>query len=52
MKLKAWREVPATTERRGAKGPMKVSRTQMWVDLIKAGEMKEKLDGKPNKILL
>ena len=31
---------------------MKVMRTQMWVDLIKAGADKEKLDRKSNKILL
>ena len=50
--MKAWREVQAMTERRGAKGPVKVSRTQMWVDLIKAGVVKEKLDGQPSRILL
>ena len=31
---------------------MKVSRIQMWVDLIKAWVVKEKLDGQPNRILL
>ena len=31
---------------------MKVSRTQMWVNLIKARVVKEKLDGQPNRILL
>lgn len=40
-------QVWATTERRGIKGPMKVSRTQMWVDLIKAGVVKENLMGSP-----
>lgn len=34
------------------KGPLKVWRTQVWVDLIKAGVVKEKLDGQPNQILL
>ena len=33
--IRAWKEVQATTKRRGAKGPMKVLRTHMWVDLIK-----------------
>ena len=50
--IRAWGEVWAMTERRGAKGPVKVSRTQMWVDLIKARVVKEKLNGKPNRILL
>ena len=39
-------------ERRGAKGPVKVLRTQMRVDLIKASVVKEKLDGQPNRILI
>ena len=39
--IRARREVQAMTERRGAKGPVKVSRTQMWVDLIKARVVKE-----------
>ena len=50
--IKAWKEIQATTERRGTKGRMKVSRLQMWVDLIKAGVVKEKLDGQPYRILL
>ena len=49
--IRALREVRAMTERRGAKGPVKVSRTQMWVDLIKAGVVKEKLKRQPNRIL-
>ena len=40
------------TERRSAKGPMKVSRMQTWVDLIKSGVLKEKLNGQPSRILL
>ena len=31
---------------------MKVTRTQMWVDLIRAGADRRKLDGKSNRILL
>ena len=31
---------------------MKISRIQMWVDLIKARVIKEKLDGQPKRILL
>ena len=50
--IRAGKEVWAMTERRGEKGPVKVSRTQMWVDLIKAGVVKEKPDGQPNRILL
>ena len=50
--IRARRKVQAMTERRSAKGPMKVLRTQMWVDLIKARVVKEKLDGQPNRILL
>ena len=49
--IRKWKEVQATTERRGAKGPVNVSRTQMWVDLVKAGIVKEKLDGQPNKMM-
>ena len=49
--IKAWKGVWATTERRGAKGPTKVLSIQMWVDLIKLGAVKEKLDGKASKIL-
>lgn len=42
----------SATERKSLKGPVKVMRTHMSVDLIKAGTDKEKLDGKSNKILL
>ena len=35
--IRTWKEVQATTERRGAKGPMKVLRTQVWIDLIRSG---------------
>ena len=49
--IRKWKEVQATTERRGAKGLVNVSRTQMWVDLVKAGIVKEKLDGQPNKMM-
>ena len=50
--IRAWKDVQAMTESRGAKGPLKVSRTQMWVDLIKAGIVKGKLDGQSNRIML
>ena len=49
--IRAQKEVRAMTERRGAKGSVKVLRTRMCVDLIKAGAVKEKLDGQPNRIL-
>lgn len=48
----AWKGVWFATERKSLKGPVKVIMTQMWVDLIKAGGDREKLDGKSNKILL
>ena len=47
-----WKEKQAMTERRGTKFPVNVSRSQMWVDLIKAGVVKENLNGQPNSILL
>ena len=47
--IRAWKEVWATTERRGAKGPMKISRTQMWVDLTKVMVVKEKFDRQPTE---
>ena len=50
--IRAQKVVQAMTERRVAKGPGKVSRTQMSVDLIKARVVKENLDGQPNRILL
>ena len=50
--IKTQRKVWAMTEKRGTKGPMKVSRTQMWVDSIKVGVVKENLDWKPDRILL
>ena len=50
--IRAWKEVQAMTERRGAKGPVKVSKTQKRIDLIKARVVKEKLDGQPNRTLL
>ena len=39
-------------ERRCAIGPVRASRTQMWVYVINVGVVKEKLDGKSNNILL
>lgn len=50
--IRARKEAWATTERRGAKGPVKVLRTQMWVDLVKARAVTEKLYGKSNRTLL
>ena len=50
--IRTQKEVWSMTESRSAKGPEKVSRTQMWVDSIKVGVVKEKLDGQPNRILL
>lgn len=41
-----------SAERKGLKGPMRVTRIQTWFDRIKAVADKEKLEGKSNKILL
>lgn len=46
------KEIMSATERKALKGPMKVSRNCMWVDLINMEAVKEKLNGKPDKILL
>ena len=47
--MKVQKEIQSASRR---KGPMKVTRTQMWVDLIKAGADRKKLDGKSNRHLL
>ena len=47
--MRARKEIRSATHK---KGPMKVTRTQMWVDLIWAGADRRKLDGKPSRILL
>lgn len=33
--MRAWKEMQSAAERKGLKGPGKVSSTQMWVDLKK-----------------
>ena len=50
--MKACKEIWSATQRKNLKGPMKVRRTQMWVDLTGAGADRQKLVGKSNKILL
>ena len=50
--LKAQKGVQSPTERKGLKDPVKVMRTQIWIDLRGAGADRENLDGKFNRILL
>ena len=50
--VRIWKERRPVTHKKNLQGPMKVMRTQMWVDLIWAGADGRKLDGKPNRILL
>ena len=50
--MKAWKEIRSATQRKNLKGPMKVMRTQMWVDIIQDRADRKKLDGKSNRILL
>ena len=45
------KEIRPVTYKKNLQGPMKVTRTQMWVDLIQAGADGKKLDGKSNRIL-
>ena len=49
---RTWKEIRPVTHRRNLRGSVRVTRTQMWVDLIRAGVDGRKLDGKPNRILL
>ena len=50
--MRIWKEIRPVTHKKNLQGPMKVTRTQMWVDLIWAGVDGRKLDGKSNRILL
>lgn len=50
--MRTWKEIRPVTHKRNLRGPMRVTRTQMWVDLIWAGVDGRKLDRKPNRILL
>ena len=50
--MRTQEEIRSATHKKNLKGPMKVTRTQMWVDLKWAGADGRKLDGKSNRILL
>ena len=50
--MRIQKEIRPVTHKKNLQGPMKVMRTQMWVDLIWAGAHGEKLDRKSNRILL
>ena len=50
--MKTQKEIRTATHKKNLKGPMEVTRTQMWVDLKRAGADGRKLDGKSNRIFL
>ena len=50
--MRTQKEIRSATHKKNLQGPMKFTRTQMWVDLIRAGADGGKLDGKSNRILL
>ena len=50
--MRTQKEIRSATHKKNLQGPKKVMRTQMWVDLIRAGTDGRKLDGKSNRILL
>ena len=50
--IRTQKEIRSATQKKNLKGPMKVMRTEMWVDLTWSGADGRKLDWKSNRILL